>query len=141
MILYFIPFERIGEFILESDIKNYQEEMEFTQTPRDDATEWRAYSIEDIGVSLYVNDEGKIVSIVCDDDCLYKGRNLLGMNIEEFISHTEEKYYGEINELDFEDDGIPQYVYEFDDIGLQVWCKNDIIITVIASTFVEDEEC
>ena len=63
------------------------------------------------------------------------------MTVEEFISDTDEKYYGEVDKLDFEDDGIPQYVYEFDDIGLQVWSKNNVIVTVIASSeFVDEEE-
>ena len=31
-------------------------------------------------------------------------------------------------------------INEFDDIGLQVWVKNDKIVTVIASGFIENEE-
>jgi hypothetical protein len=139
MILYFIPFERIGGFILESNIEDYKNKK-FTHTPIDDVTEMETYSIDDLGLSLYV-ENGKIDSVECNDECLYKGRNLIGMTIEEFISHTEEKYYGEVDELDFEEDNIPQYVYEFDDIGLQVWCKNNVIVTIIASSeFIDEEE-
>ncbi|MFD2916841.1 hypothetical protein [Psychroserpens luteus] len=139
MILYFIPFIRIGDFTFESKINNYKSNFKFAYTPVNDSTEWETYEIEDLGLSLYV-EEDNITSIVCRDDCLYKGRNLIGMTIEEFISHTEEKYYGEIDILDYEDDGVPQYVYEFDDIGLQVWCKNNIIVTIIASPEILDEE-
>jgi hypothetical protein len=41
--------------------------------------------------------------------------------------------------LDFEDDGIPQFVYEFETIGLQVWEKNSRIVTIIASPYIEDD--
>lgn len=56
------------------------------------------------------------------------------MKIEDFISYSNLKYYGEIDVLDFEDDNIPQYVYEFDDIGLQIWTKNGIIVTGIINS-------
>ncbi|WP_397301576.1 hypothetical protein [Nonlabens ulvanivorans] len=99
----------------------------------DESTEWETYSLEDEGVYLYV-ENNKIISIVSDLECLYNGRNIIGMNINEFINFYGIEPIGEpdalyVNENEF------QIVYEFDDIGLQVWCLNDVIETVIASDY------
>lgn len=73
-----------------------------------------------------------IENIKCYKYFIYKSKNLIGMSIEKFIEHTGERYYGEIDTLDFEEDGLPQSVYEFEDIGAQVWVKNGKIVTIIA---------
>jgi len=70
-------------------------------------------------MTLFV-ENSVIEDIGCYEELLYKGRNLIGMSIEEFISHTGENFVGEIDCLDFEEDHIPQCVYEFEAIGLQV---------------------
>ncbi|WP_299223821.1 hypothetical protein [uncultured Psychroserpens sp.] len=121
-------------------IYNYLDTFEFKIYRKDGDNDCDKYRIDNPDISLYLDDNNKIESINCRDECLYKGRNLIGMTIEDFISHTGEKYYGEVDILDYEDDGIPQYVYEFDDIGLQVWCKNNIVVTIIASPEISDEE-
>jgi hypothetical protein len=140
MIAYFLPFRGIGDFMFNEPIASYINTFDFTIYSKDGKYDCDKYTIDNPDISLHVDDNNNIESISCHEECLYKGRNLIGMTIEEFISHTGEKYYGEVDRLDFEDDGVPQYVYEFDDIGLQVWCKNDVIITIIASSEIDDEE-
>lgn len=140
MIPFLVPFECIGEFKFENLITGYSEKHSFEYLKDTDDIDLDSYIINEAGISLYVNSKSQIIeSISCKQECLYKGRNLIGMHIDEFVSHTGEKYYGEIDEVDFEEDNIPQYVYEFDDIGLQVWTKNDIVVTVIASSACEDD--
>jgi len=138
MINYFIPLERVGEFELDTDIKNYKKIFNFEYTPADESTGWETFSLENEGISLYVEDN-KIVSIVCDEECLYKGRNIINMDINEFMNFYGVNPVGEIDKL-YVNDNDTQDVYEFDDIGLQVWCENDKIVTVIASAYIEDEE-
>ena len=138
MITIFIPFKRVGDFKISSLVMDYFNSHEFEILPKDGKYDCEKYTFSNPSISLFV-ENGVIESIYCDEECLYKGRNLIGMHIDEFISHTGEKYYGKIDEVDFEEDNIPQYVYEFDDIGLQVWTKNDIIVTVIASSACEDD--
>lgn len=135
---FFIPFESVGDFKINSKIDDYFNSHEFEVFPKDGEYDSEKFNIDNPSISLFVED-GVIESICCDEECLYKGRNLIGMSIEELISHTGEKYYGEIDEADFEEDNIPQYIYEFEDIGLQVWTKNGIVVTVIASTACEDD--
>ena len=138
MINYLIPFERIGDFEIEGNLSDYKQNFNFEYTPADDTTGWETYELIDDGISLYV-ENNKIKSIACDDECLYKGRNIIGLNIEEFINFSELTPEEEIDEC-FLDEDIVQSVYEFDDIGLQIWCENDIIVTVIASAFIDEDE-
>lgn len=138
MIAIFQPFESVGGFMFNKSITDYLGLYKFTIYQKDGDYDCDKYNIDNPDISLYVDDNDIIESINCREELIYKGRNLIGMSIEEFISHTGEKYYREIDELNFDEDKIPQYVYEFDDIGLQVWCKNDKIITVIASPYIED---
>lgn len=138
MILYFTPFECVGEFRFNTKISCYLNKYEFDILLKEKEYQSNHYTLKEQEVTLFV-EENIIDSICCNEECLYKGRNLIGMTIEEFVSHTGEKYYGEIDKADFEDDNIPQYIYEFDDIGLQVWVKNNKIVTVIASAYIEDE--
>ncbi len=138
MVAYFVPLERIGDFGLNTDICNYIEVFDFKYSPADDSTEWETYLLENDGISLYVEDD-KIVSIVCDEECLYKGRNIIGMDINEFINFYNVNPVGEVDRL-YVNDYETQDVYEFDDIGLQVWCSNGIIITVIASVFTDEKK-
>lgn len=138
MITYFIPLERVGEFDLNTQISDYTEKFDFKYSPIDESTEWETYSLENDGISLYVEDD-KIISIVCDEECIYKGRNIIGMNIDEFINSYDVEPIGEVDKL-YVNENETQDVYEFDDIGLQVWCKNSIIVTVIASAFADEDE-
>jgi hypothetical protein len=142
MILLFKPLVGVGDFTLGSDVKKAVKYLEYEFFSKEKDSQSNHYIIKDMGVSLIDNDKGEIEDIICDENCIYKGRNIIGMTIEEFISHTAEKYYGEVDVADFEDDDIPQYIYEFEDIGLQVWEKGKAgkIVTVIVSLPYAEED-
>lgn len=139
MIPYLMPFERIGEFILNDSIENYIDLFSFNI---EDYSNEKApsvnYSIDQPEITLFVHNK-IIESIACYEELLYKGKNLIGMTITDFINHTNENYYGKVDELDFEDDNILQYVYEFESMGLQVWTKGKQgnIVTIIVSSYIE----
>lgn len=138
MIVILIPFQSVGDFVFKSKINNYLKKYSFEV--RDYSSDLAAptvhYSIEFPRMALFV-ENGLIEEIGCYEELLYRGRNLIGMKIEDFLSHTGEKFVGEIDCLDFEDDNIPQYVYDFESIGLQVWTKGKEgnIVTIIASSY------
>ena len=138
MINYFIPFEKIGDFKFDSDIDMYKSQFNFIHTPIDVSTNWETYLLESEDLELYV-ELNRIVSIVCREECLYKGRNIIGMDIDQFIRFYEINPIGEIDKLYVSDKEL-QDVYEFDDIGLQVWCTSSIIRTVIASGKSDDAD-
>lgn len=133
MVSILIPKISVGDFLLNDHIDNYKGKYIFEKSSKDESG-YEGYAIYNPETCLFVED-GKIVSIASYEECIYKGQNIIGMTIEEFTSHTGEKYYGEVDRADFEEDDIPQYVYEFEDIGLQIWekGKGGKIVTVIAS--------
>lgn len=140
MIAYFEPFENIGDFRIGADIKSYLGKYNYELSEDEYDTGQDTYNFKHFGVSLFVNkSNGVIESILSDEECLYKGRNVIGMSLDEFIVHSNSKYVGEPDCLDFQEDNVPQYVYEFEDIGLQVWTKSDQIVTVIATSNDEEE--
>ncbi|GAA4799796.1 hypothetical protein GCM10023231_30750 [Olivibacter ginsenosidimutans] len=70
------------------------------------------YFIENPDISIYV-EQNLIVSISCREEGIYKGRNMIGMFIDEFMKYYELIPIGAADELCFEEDNVPQYVYEF----------------------------
>jgi len=138
MIPYFIPFERVGDFVFGTKIDEYLDRYSFDFLPKDDSMGYDSYSIDNPQISLFI-ENGTIDSISCSEEFLFKGRNIIGMNIEEFMAFADIFPQGDIDELEFEEDDIPQNVYEFEEIGLQVWAKKGIIVTIIASPKIEEE--
>ena len=141
MIACLMPLISLGDIHLGDRISNYLDKYDFkfklNQAVGDE--KYDEYFLKDGNITIYVQD-GVVESINCYEECLYKGRNLIGMTIEEFISHTGFEHEEFINELDFEEDNIPQYVYDFDKEGLQVWVKNEKIVTIIVSEYIPDDE-
>jgi len=130
------PLVAVGSFEFVTPIKRYVEQFPFIHEVEQD-DDYEVYSLETPLVEIYV-EEGRIESVVCREECLYKGMNIIGMSIDQFISNYDAEYFGEIDELDFEEDDTPQYVYDFDSLGLLIWVKNDLIITVTASKRMEE---
>lgn len=126
---FFIPFKSIGVFILNSDINKYLKNYIYEYTEVDEITGWDTYNIIGLNISLFT-DSGKIVSMLCENECYYNNKNIIGVNIDDFMNFNNLQYTNE--ESLFVNNNEKQNVYEFDSIGLQVWCKKNEIVTVIA---------
>lgn len=135
MIPYLIPLEKVGDFIFNSNINDYKSTYSFKYYKADDATEWDTYILEN-SISIYV-EKDKIESIVCRDELIFKGRNIIGMKITEFRNYYNLQEVEEPEKM-YLDDNEFQEVYEFDNIGLQVWCEDQVIVTVIATKYVNE---
>lgn len=135
MVAYLVPRHQVGDFKLNEDISFYIEKFNLSQKPSEDNTGWTVYDF-DTNISLFVED-GKIESISCTEECLYKGGNMIGMSFETFLSYYKIKPEGPPDILYVNDDEV-QNVYEFDEIGLQIWCDENYIKTVIVSDFKDD---
>ena len=131
-VLEFTPWQSVGIFKFDDNIINYQQEL----------SDWYLSPKDEYGVEHYhLNDDsrmmsvrnGKIGSIFCYETLIYQGVNLIGLTIDEFKRITQSDYVGDVDVLDFEDDGYPQSVYEFEDIGAQVWEKQGKIVTIIVA--------
>ncbi|UJH66381.1 hypothetical protein [Allomuricauda sp. SCSIO 65647] len=132
MVPVFEPFVGIGDFELDTTIDKYLGDYNFKILNKDGKYDCDKYIIDNPDMSLYVDENNIIESISCREECLYKGRNIIGMNIDEFINYYDIAPVGDVDIMPIGEE--MQDVYEFDDIGLQVWCVNDKIVTIIAST-------
>lgn len=131
MPLEFIPFERVGEFVLNTQIELYTNKYDF-EYAKSKNTEAEVYTLYDPDIVIWT-ENNLIDSIGCYDVCNYKQKNIIGISLEEFVEFSNEKPLEFIDELDFEDDNVPQFVYEFDTLGLQIWVKSHKIVSVIVS--------
>lgn len=127
----FIPFCCVGEFEFERTILDYPIlRLNWIFEPADEFCK-EYYHRPDGGVILAVRHQ-IIESIFCYDEIVFNGVNLIGLTISELQILMNTQYVGTVDVLDFEDDGYPQSVYDFDEVGLQVWEKQGKVITIIA---------
>ncbi|MDO4896522.1 MAG: hypothetical protein Q3971_04080 [Moraxella sp.] len=131
-VLEFAPWQSVGIFKFDDDIVKYQTELAQWRFEPKDEYSTEHYHLDDYRI-VSVNKQQKIQSIFCYETLIYQGTNLIGLTIDEFKSVTGADYVGDVDVLDFEDDGYPQSVYEFESIGAQVWEKQGKIITIIVS--------
>ena len=131
-VLEFTPWQSVGIFKFDDDITNYQQAL----------SNWYLTPKNEYGVEHYhLNDDsrmisirhGKIGSIFCYETLIYQGVNLIGLTIDEFKNITQSDYVGTPEEIDFEDDGYSQTIYNFDDIGARAWVKKNKIVTIIVA--------
>lgn len=124
MIPVLIPFERVGVFVLGREIIKYFDEFEFEvcDMSEDEFAPSINYRFANPEMTLFVLNE-KIDSIGCYEELLYKGVNLIGLDVQQLSLYVEENYSEEDKLL--LDEG-EQYVYEFDRIGLQVWAESKL---------------
>lgn len=139
----FAPFVSVDIFHFDDDIANYHTHLaDWRFEPMDKhSNEFYHHPDETLFISVY---RGKTIgSIFCYKTLIYQGTNLIGLTIDEFKAVTGVDYVGDVDVLDFEDDGYPQSVYEFESIGAQVWEKQGKIITIIVSgkDSYSDEPC
>lgn len=128
----FTPWQSVGEFHLESNIGLYQfPNQQWNYYPKDEFGV-ESYRAVDGSISIYFQDS-VIIHIFCHDTLIYHSTNLIGLTIDEFRQITQSDYVGEIDVIDFEDDGYPQNVYEFESIGAQVWEKQGKIVTIVVA--------
>lgn len=86
-----------------------------------------------MGLALSLDSERKIEFIICKKELVYQAYNLIGISVLHLIDILESMYVGDADSLMFEEDGIPQMVYEFESHGLQAWVKNGLIVAIIVA--------
>ncbi len=131
-----IPLKQIGPFVFGDPIGDYVEALNLSHIPEEynEKVNWEVYSLcSDIRIYTEI---GKIVAVSTSNFCVYKGYNIIGALISDVIKEIGIKPDSiEPEELS---DGI-QAVYDFDDLGLQLWVKADIILTAICSGHSDDD--
>lgn len=128
----FTPWQSVGVFKFDDDIVKYQERLaDWAFEPKDSYGD--EYYKSNDGTRMISVHKGKIGSIFCYDTLIYQDTNLIGLTVHEFAQLLDTKPTGEPEEMDFEDDGYPQTIYDFDDIGVRVWEKKGKIVTIIVA--------
>jgi hypothetical protein len=87
---------------------------------------WRTYGIEE-SLRVYCV-EGKVVSIAVYSTLIYKGKNLIGVDVKDLNSV--------LGPVKIESEGMVdltngvQEVLDIDDLGLQVWTRKNRVVSV-----------
>lgn len=136
--MIFKPFNKVGPFEFHTLIAGYVDRFNLKFNKAEDEFCRDNYDLFYPESTIYIED-GLIEDIACHQEFIYKGRNIIHMSYIEFLKHSNLKPVGETDKVYLSGDE-EQFVYEFDEIGLQVWTnKSGIIVTVIASPFIEEK--
>lgn len=129
--LNFVPFKSIVFFQLGDNISQYKDLLSDWEFEPIDQYGKEYYKSSDDNLMIAVRNQA-IESIFCYKEIHYNNINLIGLSIQAFKDLLNVEPVGEVDKYDFEDDNQPQFVYEFESVGLQVWEKNGVIVTIIA---------
>lgn len=139
-----IPNESIGIFFFGKNIKDYENQSHYKLHHEDKHYSYESYEFDDMGITLWLDENDNIKTIICEKECFLNGKNLIKMPIEEFlreynlIPDKNEELYVLINE----NRGQNQTVYTFNDMGLMIWVWRKKIRSIIISDYnsIENEE-
>ena len=131
-----IPNVSVGEIAFGTPIEDYADAiLEYTDYILE--VPYHCYSFSRSSVTAYTDENGQIENLSCDEECIWKSVNLIGMNIVDFEEMAGQTHDGEIDRIwiGSDDNGQLQEVYEYDSLGLQIWVCAGAIVTVIACIY------
>lgn len=136
-----VPNRSLGIFILGDKIDKYLA-LPYEYEPArsfGDGTDYETYYFFDSSICVWT-ENNRIGSIDCDYACYWKGKNLIGMLYDDFISFvqcepdSQDSFYVPINA----DQGRNQMAYVFFSLGLTIWVWRKKIRSVVIDNY-EDE--
>lgn len=132
-----IPAVSVGEIKLDDNIENYPTRaLEYSDTSGEDA--FSCFAFTDHPVQAFVTEAGRIETIRCETECIWQGVNLIGLSYAEFVLlYPEEPDDTDRIAVDTPAGEQQQDVYDYDDLGLQVWVQDNQIVLIMASSFEE----
>ncbi len=127
--LRLLPNKGLGRYILGSDIQEYQERYGVVlHRTEDSQTGWSCYKDANSKVYLYTEDHN-VVAITVYDSCTYKGHELIGMPIGDFLQLLDIEP-DEIGEPIEYQDGDVQTPYEFYELELEIWTSKGVVCSI-----------
>ncbi len=108
----------------------------FVPEDHESSIDWVRYSIPDYDVCIDVEDK-IIVSVTSYSEFLYKGLNLIGMNIIE-LGQALDCTADEIGETIEYDDGESKTPYEYFGLGLQIWVSEGEVVSASCLSYDDD---
>ena len=123
------PYIGIGPFMLNTNIDSYSD-FELVFYNSDDTTGWDTYELDN-SFSIYT-ENGIVVSIACRALCVLCGVFVVGGHYSDFLKtfHITEITHDQIY---MPEDDDYQDVYDINDLGIQLWCRYDTIVTVFCA--------
>lgn len=114
------PLKSVSVFRFNDEIKKYEESCRLVEDPDmySETVGLVSYDVPNHNVRIDV-EKGLIVTVSCDEELLYKGQNLIGMDQDKaikLIGHPPEKVGESLIIGDKE-----QFTLEFDSLGLMLW--------------------
>ncbi len=133
-----VPNKSVGIFLLGEPISNYLNKKYSIDNYEVLNDKYDSYIFHEDSLNVDVR-KGLICSITCEESCYWQGRNLIRMNFKKFLETYGLQYDGK-DEIVLEiGKGYQTHkVYDFDELGLQIWVWRNLIRTVIVSNY-QDE--
>ena len=126
----FKPLQGVGPFKFGSKLKMYQHlNLKESFDEYNSKVDWRVFKMEKPDSRIYF-ENNQITSIACYEEIYYKGHNLIGTSFDE-LKVIINRVPDEQSSLEIEN-GI-QNIYEFDDLAIQVWVKDDVVVSIFCS--------
>lgn len=135
-----VPNISYNNFFIWDDITKYMHLPHELIHSRENENEYDDYYFPEEKVNLLVNEENKIETILCTEECYWAGINLIKLPYEHFLAMVN---YRKPNEEDLlyvlvsSNRGQNQKVYTFDEFGLMLWAWRGKIVTVYINDFRE----
>jgi hypothetical protein len=132
-----IPNISLGKFIIDDDVRKYLNLNHFVSHFKGETFSYDSYDFYNETVTIWVTENNKIETIKCNFKCYWKGENLIGMLFDQFLKLSGKKPNQESVEYVPIDcnKGQNQAVYEFEELGLQVWVWRKKIKTILISKY------
>jgi hypothetical protein len=128
------PFDRVGAFKLGSDVNHYIDTYELSLRPiESDNPEDFTFDIGETDSFLRTDYDKHILSVTCEDECRYKGVNLIGKPLEDVELLLQAKAV-------YDDQMCDQEIYVIDQLGLMLWVDDGIVVTVNCSIYIDPDE-
>jgi hypothetical protein len=130
------PFVRVGIFHLGRLLPpEYKVEL-LEECPKDEVADEEDTKFNILGANAFltVDKYDYVIHVNCDDECYYKGVNLIGQSLSAVEALLEYKVIVTFPDIDFN-------VYDIDELGVTLWVdENDIVKTVDCSRYVDPRE-
>lgn len=133
-----IPNVSVGNFRIGVSINRYLKRHHKKTHYVEKYFEFDSYYFPDENLIVHVEND-LIDDILCEKFCYWKGKNLIRMNFSKFLKDFGVEYDNK-DEIYLQVDNRfqTQKVYDFHDLGLQIWVWRNLIRTVIVGRYEEE---
>ncbi len=123
------PNSSLGPIKLGDQISHYVEKFHLKDAndDNDDITGWVSYVLPSVDTYVYV-ENGIIVSITSYEEFFYKEKNIIGVKTSELLNILG-RDPDEIGVSVLYDNGVIQTPFEYLDLGLQLWVRDEEVVS------------